>query len=265
LNILLYQSLTHHLKDDRPIYAFQAKGLDGSRELSNNIEEMADDYIEEIKKIQPIGPYMLLGFSLGGFIAYDMAKKLASQGDVVGFAGVIDSVSSAAKHIRSPLRQILFNLRMSVIRPLYVSWLLLKEPIAGKKQFLKNKYKSIRFSIIFRLIKLGIMKEKDRTIAIEDGQPMFLSDNVEMAMSEALEKYEITPAPIQLDLFKAGKATFYIPDGSDYGWGKFAQKGVVIFTLPSEHSQIFAPPNDKLFAEILDQRLDEIESKRNEH
>ena len=261
LNILLYQSLTHHLKEDRPIYAFQAKGLDGSRELSNNIEEMADDYIEEIKKIQPVGPYLLLGFSLGGFIAYDMAKKLVAQGNEVGFAGVIDSVSSTAKHIKSPLGRIFFNLKVSIIKPFYVIWLLLKEPMAGKKQLLKNKYKSIRFLIIFRLIKLGIMKEKNRTIRMEDGQPMFLSDNVEIAMSEALEKYEITPAPIHLDLFRAGKATFYIPNRSDYGWGRFAQKGVVIFTLPSEHSRIFAPPNDKLFAEVLDQRLDEIEFK----
>ena len=261
LNILLYQSLTHHLKDNRPIYAFQAKGLDGSRELSNDIEEMADDYIEEIKKIQPTGPYMLLGFSLGGFIAFDMAKKLADQGNIVGFTGVIDSVSSMAKHIQSPLGQIFFKLKISVIKPFYVTWLLLKEPMQGKKQLLKNKFKSIRFSIIFRLIKLGIMKEKDRTIKIEDGKPMFLSDNVEMAMTEALVKYEITPAPIQLDLFRAGKPTFYIPNRSDYGWGRFAQKGVVVHTLPSEHSRIFAPPNDKHFAEVLDQRLDEIDAK----
>ncbi|NEW81815.1 MAG: amino acid adenylation domain-containing protein [Mariniphaga sp.] len=261
LNVLLYQSLTHHLKDDRPIYAFQAKGLDGSRELSNDIEEMANDYIEEIKKIQPNGPYMLLGFSLGGFIAYDMAKKLVAQGNEVGFAGVIDSVSSMAKHIQSSFGRKLFKIKVSLIKPIYVTWLLIKEPMDGKKQLLKNKYKSIRFSIIFRLIKLGIMKEKDRKIKIEDGQPMFLSDNIEMAMTEALEKYEITPTSIQLDLFRAGKPTFYIPNRNDYGWSKFAMKGVIVHTLPSEHSRIFAPPNDKHFAEVLDQRLDEIESK----
>jgi len=261
LNILLYQSLTHHLNADRPIYAFQAKGLDGSQEFSNNIEEMADDYIHEIKKIQPHGPYLLLGFSLGGFIAYDMAKKLAAQGNKVGFAGVIDSVSSMAKHIQSPLGQIFFKLKNSVIKPFYVTWLLLKEPMEGKSQLLKNKYKSIRFSILFKLIKLGIMKEKDRTIKIEEGKSMFLSDNVEMAMTEALLNYKITPAPIQLDLFRAGKPTFYIPSRSDYGWGRFAQKGVVVHTLPSEHSRIFAPPNDKHFADVLDQRLDEIEAK----
>ncbi|MDP2888443.1 MAG: hypothetical protein Q8P34_05670, partial [Bacteroidota bacterium] len=101
---------------------------------------------------------------------------------------------------------------------------------------------------------------KDRKITVEDGQPMFLSDNVEMAMTEALVKYELKLANIQLDLFRAGKPTFYIPNRKDYGWGRFACKGVVVHTLPDEHSRIFAPPNDQYFAEVLDRRLDEIEA-----
>ncbi len=260
LNVLLYQSLTHHLKENRPIYAFQAKGLDGKQEISNSIEEMADDYLEEIRKIQPEGPYMLLGFSLGGFIAYDMAKKLADQGADVRFAGVIDSVSSMAKHLHSPVQHRLFCLKVSLIKPFYVFWLLLKEPWKGKRRLLYNKYKSVRFSIIFCLTRLGILKEKERKIKIEDGQAMFLADNVEMAMTQALIRYELKPAAIQLDLFRAGKATFYIPNRTDYGWGRFAQKGVFVHTLPDEHSRIFAPPNDQYFAEVLDKRLDDLEA-----
>jgi hypothetical protein len=80
-------------------------------------------------------------------------------------------------------------------------------------------------------------------------------------MTEAIIGYEIKPAPIELDLFKAQKTSFYIPEPRDYGWGKFARKGVVVHTMPSEHSLIFAHPNSKLFAEVLDQRLDEIEAK----
>jgi len=261
LNVLLYQSLTHHLNEGRPIFAFQAKGLDGSRELSNNIEEMADDYIHEIKKVQPNGPYMLLGFSLGGFIAYDMAKKLSNGGDEVGFAGVIDSVSSMAKHLESKGKKSLFELKVSLVKPFYVTWLLLKEPWIGKRKLLNNKYKSVRFSVIFMLTKLGLLKEIERKIKVEDGQPMFLSDNVEMTMTEALIRYELKPANIQLDLFRAGKPTFYIPNRSDYGWGRFARKGVVVHTLPDEHSRIFAPPNDQYFAEVLDKRLDQLEAK----
>ncbi len=97
---------------------------------------------------------------------------------------------------------------------------------------------------------------------MEEGKPMFLADNVELAMTEALTKYELHAAPVQVDLFKAGIPTFYIPNRKDYGWSRFAKKGVVVHTIPSEHSRIFAPPNDKLFAEKLDRRLDELESTK---
>jgi len=261
LNILLYQSLTYHLKQDRPIYAFQAKGLDGKSDLAGSIEEMADDYIEEIKKILPQGPYMLLGFSLGGFIAYDMAKKLTNEGNKVIFTGVIDSFTSIARHIQSPVKSMLFNFRSALIKPFYVLWLLLLAPWSEKRQLFLNKYKSLRFTLIYNLIKLGLMKEKERKIIIDDGVPMFLSENVEIVMSEALYKYQLVPSSIKLDLFKAGKPTFYIPNRKDYGWNRFAGKGVIVHTLPTEHSRIFAPPNDKLFAEILDQRIVEVEAE----
>ena len=91
---------------------------------------------------------------------------------------------------------------------------------------------------------------------------MYMSDNVRIAMAEALNKYEIQPSSVALDLFRAAKPTSYIPNRKDYGWTRFARKGLVIHTLPSEHSLIFAPPNDKYFAEVLDQRLEEIEATR---
>jgi thioesterase domain-containing protein len=222
---------------------------------------MATDYIEEIEKIQPKGPYMLLGFSLGGFIAYEMAKRMTEKGHNVIFTGVIDSDTSMAKHTRSPIGQLLSNLKTIIIKPIFVLWLLLIEPFKGKRRLFRNKYNSIRFQLLFLLIKLGIMKDLDRKIKFEEGQPMFLADNVVIAMTEAIIGYEIKPASIELDLFKAQKTSFYIPEPKDYGWGKFARKGVVVHTMPSEHSLIFAHQNSKLFAEVLDQRLDEIEAK----
>jgi thioesterase domain-containing protein len=204
----------------------------------------------------------LLGFSLGGFIAWDMAKKLTKQGLEVRFTGMIDSVSSMAKHIRSPFKLFLFKVKMALIRPIYVMWLILKEPMATKKQLLQKKLRSFRFTVVYTLTKLGLLKKKERKISMEDGEPMFLADNVELAMTEALVKYEITAAPLKIDLFQAGVPTFYIPNSKDYGWSRFAKKGVVVHIIPSEHSRIFAPPNDKLFAEKLDRRLDELESTK---
>ncbi|NED60599.1 hypothetical protein G3I15_06645, partial [Streptomyces sp. SID10244] len=58
---------------------------------AESIEEMAERYLAEIRRISPEGPYHLLGWSLGGYVAYAMAAALQSEGEEVAFLGVMDS------------------------------------------------------------------------------------------------------------------------------------------------------------------------------
>jgi len=51
------------------------------------IEELAKDYIEKIKKVQPKGPYYIAGWSLGGTIAFEMTLQLEKTGEKVSFLG----------------------------------------------------------------------------------------------------------------------------------------------------------------------------------
>jgi len=257
LNVLLYSSLSQHLKSDRPIYAFQAKGLDGKQKFATSLEEMSEDYILEMKKIQPTGPYMLLGFSLGGFVAFEMARKLTENGDNVCFTGIIDAPAFLAIHT-TPIKQKLADLKITLNKPFYTLWLFLKEPWAEKWRFVKIRHKSIKLTMKYLLVKFKFFKPEKKLNS--DEKKLFMSDTVMFTMHDALIKYIIKPAAIQIDLFKAGKVTFYILNRKDYGWSKFCLKGMVTHTLAGEHTQIFAPPNDKNFAEILDKRLAEIEA-----
>ncbi|MCC5863482.1 MAG: SDR family NAD(P)-dependent oxidoreductase, partial [Gammaproteobacteria bacterium] len=69
-NVLNLSHLAHLLGEDRPFYALQARGLFGDEPPHETFEEMATDYLEEIRQIQPHGPYLLGGFSGGGVTAY---------------------------------------------------------------------------------------------------------------------------------------------------------------------------------------------------
>lgn len=257
LNILLYKSLATYLKPDRPIYAFQASGLDGSKPLKSSINEMATEYIEELERAQPTGSYILMGFSLGGFIAYEMSQQLQQKGKKVKFTGLIDSVSYLAHYQSSNIEKMMINFKSFLVRPFYLLWLFLKEPINEKRRFIALKNKSFRLSIQYRLIKTGIIKQ--RNIGNEVEQLSFLSDNVMIAMNENLQKYVLKPADFPIDLFKAGKATFYIYERKYYGWVKFAKQGIRVHTIQSEHSKLFASPHDSEFAAIVEHRLAEIE------
>jgi acetoacetyl-CoA synthetase len=62
---------------------------------------MAADYLKEIKKRQPNGPYYLCGYSSGGLVAFEIARRLSESGDDVGLVGLFDTTMSP---VRWPLR-----------------------------------------------------------------------------------------------------------------------------------------------------------------
>ncbi|NJL52309.1 MAG: non-ribosomal peptide synthetase, partial [Hydrococcus sp. SU_1_0] len=90
-NVLSYRSVAAALGTERPIYGIQARGLDGQQAPLTSIEEMAISYLEEIKLIQPQGPYFLAGHSCGGFIAYEMAQQLLRRGERVAVLALFDT------------------------------------------------------------------------------------------------------------------------------------------------------------------------------
>ncbi|KAG0198601.1 hypothetical protein BGX31_004546, partial [Mortierella sp. GBA43] len=55
------------------------------------LDEMALDYIDQIRRIQPHGPYRLLGWSFGGVVAHTVASHLEQQGERVVLLGIMDS------------------------------------------------------------------------------------------------------------------------------------------------------------------------------
>lgn len=90
-NILMYQELVPYLGNDQPLYGLQAVGLDGGAPITR-LQEMASVYVQEMLQVQPTGPYYLLGLSVGGMIALEIARLLKSQGHEVALLSMVDSL-----------------------------------------------------------------------------------------------------------------------------------------------------------------------------
>ena len=88
-----YRPLVQHLPEDRPIYGIQVPGTDDT-EPPRSIESTAARYVAEIRRIQPDGPYHLLGWSLGGVLAHAMAVLIEEQGGQVAGLVMLDSFAS---------------------------------------------------------------------------------------------------------------------------------------------------------------------------
>jgi thioesterase domain-containing protein len=87
-----YVALAHRLGTEQPVYGLQSRGLDPGRLPTTRVEEMASEYLQELTAMQPEGPYHLGGWSMGGVIAFEMARQLSAQGKSVAPIVLIDSV-----------------------------------------------------------------------------------------------------------------------------------------------------------------------------
>ncbi|MFF5971111.1 amino acid adenylation domain-containing protein [Streptomyces sp. NPDC012769] len=75
-NVLCYLRLAKHLPEDQPVYALQAAGTHPGVEPSDSLPEIAARYLEAVRRVRPEGPYVIGGWSFGGFIAFEMARQL---------------------------------------------------------------------------------------------------------------------------------------------------------------------------------------------
>ncbi|KAI1288646.1 hypothetical protein EDD11_009741, partial [Mortierella claussenii] len=85
--------LSKHLHEDQPLYGIQARGLDGKGQLALTLEDMAKDYIHQVRDVQPHGPYNLLGWSFGGTVAHSMAVQLEKLGEKVDLLVLMDTTA----------------------------------------------------------------------------------------------------------------------------------------------------------------------------
>ncbi|MFE5596777.1 amino acid adenylation domain-containing protein [Streptomyces sp. NPDC056549] len=86
-----YLPLARYIPQEYPLYGLQADGLDGTSELATCAVEMAAAYIEQIRSVQPSGPYHLVGYSFGGTVAHEIAVQLQAAGEQVAALVVLDT------------------------------------------------------------------------------------------------------------------------------------------------------------------------------
>jgi amino acid adenylation domain-containing protein len=241
-NILTYYSLAAAMGDERPFYGLQARGLDGQQTPATSIEEMAADYLREIKSIQPDGPYYLGGHSFGGFVAYEMALQLEKNGEKVAVLALLDCLGpyGAKKYPLSQKLQIhLNNLAQSSATE---SITYLRERIAGSLS------KLVPLSIQEKYFELStqFLAPKERSLAI--------LEHYNYGLIRQYRKNICQVYGGKITLFRAKIRTvegYFAPKG---GWSGLASGGVDVHDIKGDHLEMVLQPE---IAEILVQELNQ--------
>ena len=93
---LAYVPLARALAPRRPVLAFQCPGLEAGEPALDGVEALAERYLEAMVARRRRGPYHLGGWSFGGLVAFEMARRLRETGDDVSLV-LVDCATPGSK------------------------------------------------------------------------------------------------------------------------------------------------------------------------
>ena len=246
LNVFMFHSMVSYLDPERPLYGIQAIGLDGSDQAIHSIEHIASIYITDMRAENPDGPYALLGYSLGGMIALEMAKQLKALGKKVTMLGMIDTYVDNAELFDTKAVKLFKKIWRQIPKLLFIIKSLIRYP----KDTLLYQLNMVK-SRIKRLF-----GQEEKMISAEQS----FQERIYQKYEDVYGKYKLSAYDAEIHLFKVKKRLYFLDDPRYLGWRPFAPKGLKIYNLPGDHKTFIQPPNEKKFVNILENVLTKTES-----
>lgn len=235
LNVLNFSKLADHVGKDQPIYGLQALGLNGIDEPIDKLPVIAYHYMQEIIQHNPRGPYLLAGYSSGGYVAMEIRKQMVAQGRDVKMLIIFDTDAEKTEYkdwysLLPKKAKRHFPLMLQAMRVSVNQWFkgktLQPETPVEKKKDSKEFYKLIQ-------------KIKNKHIT-------------------AFRNYPLEPFDGKIYLYRAKISVHYVEYGKYLGWEKFAKKGVELFEIPGDHFSMLKPPHVAELGDILQKNIDDV-------
>ena len=246
LDVLYFVNLSKHFDQDQPFYGIQGVGSKGYDNWYTSVEDMAAHYIDAIQKVSPDGPYALAGDCVGGVVAFEMTRQLKEKGKEVSATFLIDSYVDSSYYFKTLKQKKIIRhynrtkKRLTYLIEMLTSWKAFKMRLNAKKDYLVQKH----------LDQNNSMSEED-TVALEQ------FTKASGMMIGILDRYQLTPQNIDVDLFRSKDHPEYGLAAAHLGWKKAALKGVTIHNIPGDNFDITKSPFDKVLARMLQDILDE--------
>jgi amino acid adenylation domain-containing protein len=252
--VLGYRLLARFLGPDQPFYGLQGLPLDCPSEPWTSLEERASAYLADMVRIQPEGPYYLGGYSLGAFIAFEIAQQLCRDGRQVAFLGMLDDGPSLVHDAFRWTSQELVRFLSNVPRWL-AHQMLRKKP----KIFLKDIGRKLRVWL------RRVYRQAPGQVDVEEALDVSRYSECyrqRLAVSyESLKKYLPKTYPGRITVFRARTQSLLGSHCPDLGWGQRALAGVKVYVIPGEHNSIMVEPDVQGTAAALSRALSRSQGK----
>jgi acetoacetyl-CoA synthetase len=226
-----FSKLAAHIGTTNSVLGIQARGIDGLEQPYDRIEDMSEFYLEALKTSYPDGPYILIGYSFGGLIALEMARRLLQNGIGVPLLILVDTYPHP-RFLTPTQRTRVFLRRLRSHR--------------DKMAQLPGPY---AFSYFIQRFKnrLGISAGSFEGLAAEDGRNLAL-DLVTRSAYDALANYKPKFYPGKINFVTTNEKTFF-PEDPEPVWAHLADK-LEVDVVPGNHLNIVTTEFEPLAAVI---------------
>lgn len=243
-HVFPYVHLAHYLGSDQPCYGLQAKGLEEGQEVQSRIEDMSAYYIEALRTVQPKGPYLIGGWSMGGVVAFDMAQQLHARGERVALLALLDArIPTADEEVADED----FEARLLIDFVHYFG--LSMDPREALARLPKHE---LLERVLEHAKRAGLMPAD---IEVSHAQPF-----IELCKADfrATRNYVLHEYPGRITLFKAGQDLAGTSSDPTLGWNEWAAGGTEVYIVPGNHATMVYKPHVEMLAEKLRACLDRV-------
>jgi thioesterase domain-containing protein len=207
---------------------------------------MAAWYIRCLREVQPAGPYSLGGWSMGGVVAFEMARQLEQQGETVDLLVLIDSFAPGGEGRQERVAdgELVALFAYDVARLFGIDLLALPPHFEQLAAGDALSWLSVEAK------RLGLLPPGLGSDELEQRFAVFQSN------FRALERYSGGPCSAPLVLFKAAEPlTATARPDPDLGWGRLLQRPMQVHALPGDHYTLLQQPHVQSLAALLRERL----------
>ena len=250
---IYFQDLIRYLGEEQPVYALHY-GISEPKDKALSLpkmEDLAAHYIEEMRSLQPQGPYFLMGLSIGGMVAYEMAQQLVAQGQEVALIALFDTFLKKGSNVKllpfSQRLKLLWNLELSEF------WTRVHFKIKIKFNRLLSRY--FPKTNITEQVKSQYLPHTYTDYPIKLLRDAYTPESY----SGTVVLFQAIDSPISIT---------YSFDPLEVQWRKLVNGELVIYNIPGNHTGILEEPNVQFLAEKLtgciDKALGDSELLNNE-
>ncbi|HZV36755.1 MAG TPA: amino acid adenylation domain-containing protein, partial [Verrucomicrobiae bacterium] len=252
-----YTNLARNVGPDQPVYVLKSRAMDGQEEFST-LEEMAAQYVADIRALQPKGPYHLGGYCFGGIVAYEMARQLETAGEKVAMLAMLNSAPPNSSYWRfrwSPLSLFKFAHNLGLLFVRAMRW----DP-QQRRQFLRWKAQQARLKMS-RMLKMPLGGSYQFSAEEVVDFSSFTRDQRKLweAHIGALIQYIPKPYAGKLTLFRSRGHPMFCSFDGNCGWAELAGE-VEVHLVSGEHESILEEPHVRVLTAKLKDCLRRLQS-----